>query len=300
MNRRILFAAIAPLLLVYSCSAQVKDTTATPSEPEEVKRNPDSIYIEWTPVGKGVDVCITDAPHESIINDSKLTILRIKPEDVTFEMYIATQEDKIARPVDIWADSLDLDIVFNAGMYDLSKPLQSRGYLQNYGHINQSAVNPNFGSMIAMNPKDSTDASLQIYDLTATPFPTFRNKYNSYAQGLRMLDGKGRPMSWNKRITSCSMLVAAQDLEGNFYLIFTRSPYVHNEFIGFLQKFPFKLVNATYLEGGPETSLHVDLPESETCIQKVGSYVSKTYEKDSNDHFWPLPNVIGIRVEPLD
>lgn len=263
-----------------------------------IHRNPDTIAIKWTPIGKGVDICVTDAPRESVVNDSKLTVLRINPYKVKFDMRIATQEDSIPRPVDIWADSLGYDIVINAGMYDLSKPLTSRGYLQNFDHINQKAVHPNFGSMIVMNPKDSTDKPFAIYDLVCTPFPGFKNKYHSFAQGLRMLDCNGKPMSWNKRIISCSMLVAAEDKEGNLYLIFTRSPYTHNEFIGFLQKFPFKLINAIYMEGGPETSLHVDTPDA--CVQHVGSYVSKTYEKDTNDHFWPLPNIIGIHVEPLD
>lgn len=265
-----------------------------------LKRNPDSVLIQWTPVGKGVDLCITAAPKKSILNDSKLTILKIDPNKVHFEMHIATQEDSVPRPVDIWADTFDLNIVFNAGMYDLAKPLTSRGLLQNYDHYNQKAVHPTFNGMFAMNPIDSLAKPCAIYDLTCKPFDEFKSDYNTFAQGLRMLDCNGGRMYWNKRVQSCSMLVAAEDLEGNLYLIFTRSPYTHNDFMGFLLQFPFKLVNAIYIEGGPETSLHVDLPCTGTCVQKVGSYVSNGYAHDRNDYFWPLPNIIGIRVDPLD
>ena len=275
-------------VICLSAQAQEKNT----------RRNLDTIAIEWTAIGKGVDICITDAPKVSVVNDSKITILKIDPFKVHFEMHLATQEDSVPRPVDIWADTLDLNIVFNAGMYDLSKPLTSRGYLSNYEHFNQKTVHSTFNSMLAMNPIDSLAKPCAIYDLTCTPFGTIKPKYHTFAQGLRMIDCKGERMYWNKRVQSCSMLVAAEDLQGNLYLIFTRSPYTHNDFIGFLQKFPFKLVNAIYLEGGPETSLHVDIPG--TCVQKVGSYVSNGYEHDRNDRFWALPNIIGIRVDPLD
>jgi hypothetical protein len=32
-------------------------------------------------------------------------------------------------------------------------------------------------------------------------------------------------------------------------------------------------------------------------IEKVGSYVSNTYPTDANSEYWPLPNVIGVRVK---
>jgi hypothetical protein len=30
-------------------------------------------------------------------------------------------------------------------------------------------------------------------------------------------------------------------------------------------------------------------------IKKVGSWVSDTWESDANKHFWPLPNIVGVR-----
>jgi hypothetical protein len=31
------------------------------------------------------------------------------------------------------------------------------------------------------------------------------------------------------------------------------------------------------------------------CIEKVGSWVSTTWERDDNNHFWRLPNVVGVK-----
>ena len=63
--------------------------------------------------------------------------------------------------------------------------------------------------------------------------------------------------------------------------------------IGFLKQMPGGLHDAIYLEGGPETSLLIDVNGHH--IEKIGSWVSDTWERDDNTHFWPLPNIIGVR-----
>ena len=111
-----------------------------------------------------------------------------------------------------------------------------------------------------------------------------------------MLDCNGNPMAWNK-VQSCSMLVAAEDPKGFFYLIFCRSPYTQNEMIQFLHKMPYKLRNAIYLEGGPETSLLIDV--NGHCIEKVGSWVAKTWdfgsEKVRPEGLEPSTNGLKVR-----
>jgi hypothetical protein len=63
--------------------------------------------------------------------------------------------------------------------------------------------------------------------------------------------------------------------------------------IDFMKQMPRGLHDAIYLEGGPEASLYIHVNEHH--IEKVGSWVSDTWETDDNKHFWPLPNIIGIR-----
>jgi hypothetical protein len=253
------------------------------------------IDLPWQQLANGIDYCETDAPFKSRVNNSRLAVLRIDPSKVTFELHCATETDKKARTVDEWADSFDLNIVFNAGMYDLAHKLISRGYLKNYDHVNQGTIHPTFNSMLAFHPVDTTQRGFDIIDLQCESWQQVKSDYHSYAQGLRMLDCDGKPMNWTKRKQSCSMLVAAKDEQGRLILVFTRSPYLHNEMIRFLQQFPMKLTHAIYLEGGPETSLFVRI--GDTKIEKVGSYVSETYEHDRNDRFWKLPNVIGIKLK---
>jgi len=90
------------------------------------------------------------------------------------------------------------------------------------------------------------------------------------------------------------MVIGATDTEGNIYFLFTRSPYTHQQVIGYLIRLIPTIRTTVYLEGGPEASLYVQT--GDTVISKFGSYVSKTYPNDNNDHFWKIPNVIGIRL----
>ena len=249
-------------------------------------------YSKWTILSPGLEYIEELAPLKSKIGDSKLSILRIEPSRFQVDIHSATNYDCVARNLYEWADSFKLNIVFNAGMYDLRKPLYSRGYLRSRDHLNNSNIIEGFNSMIAIGPKKPHLKEICILDLRCSAWEEKKDEFHSFAQGIRMLDCNGNPMAWNK-VQSCSMLVAAEDPKGFFYLIFCRSPYTQNEMIQFLLKMPYKLRNAIYLEGGPETSLLIDV--NGHCIEKVGSWVAKTWEKDTNYNFWKLPNVIGIK-----
>jgi hypothetical protein len=282
-----LFILLLGLPLV-SCSQSVQD------EQKKGKVITTVDYSDWTLLAKGVEYIEMPAPDSSILGDSKLSILRLSPEFLEFKMYNATQHKKMRLTAPQWADSFDLQIVMNAGMYDLANGLIHRGYMKNVSHFNNREFNPSYNSMIAFDPKDTTLARFEIADLKCTDWNSLSKKYNCFAQGMRMIDCNGNALSWNKKKQSCSMLVAAKDADGKILFIFSRSPYTHNQMISFMKSLPFGLHNAIYLEGGPETSLYIDIGDH--CIEKIGSYVSDTYAHDRNPDFWRLPNIIGVKV----
>jgi hypothetical protein len=192
-----------------------------------------------------------------------------------------------------WAEKERLQVVFNAGMYQLAMPLISRGFLRNANHINQGKWHPDYKGLLLLQPKDSLWPSAMVCDLTCAENEVRKNGYSALAQGLRMLDCQGMPLSWDKKKQSCSMMALARNQTGNLYLVFCRSPYTHNQMITFLRALPLGLLETIYLEGGPETSLFVSVGNFR--LECRGSYVSDTYENDANQRFWKLPNVIGIR-----
>jgi hypothetical protein len=251
--------------------------------------------MEWSNLSNGLDWMEIDAPKRSEINDSKITIVRIQPEH--FEPYLlcASEFQNVRRTAKEWADTFDLNLVINAGMYELSNGLINRGYMQNKTHWNNPELREGYNSMIALSPVDSATPSITIIDLKCSSWGKLKTKHTAFAQGMRMIDCNGTPLSWNKKNQSCSMLIAAMDAKGALYFIFSRSPYTHNDMISFLLSFPFGLRNAIYLEGGPETSLYLKV--GDTVIEKIGSYVSQTYPNDDNLEFWKLPNVIGLKLK---
>jgi hypothetical protein len=279
------------LLPLCACSQESSKTESSPVNQPEIEQP----YAEWTVLAKGIEYREISAPDSSILGDSKLSILRLEPEFLEFVMLNSTQHNKKRFTAPQWADSFKLQIVMNAGMYDLANGLIHRGYMKNGNHFNNRELNPAYNSMIVFQPKDTTHANFDIVDLKCTDWTSIHRKYNCYAQGMRMIDCHGEPLSWNKKKQSCSMLVAAKDDKNRIYFIFSRSPYTHNQMIAFMGAFPDKIHSAIYLEGGPETSLYIDLGDH--CIEKIGSYVSQTYAHDRNADFWELPNVIGIRVK---
>lgn len=278
-----LFCFLSILFLFSACSYSQQDQ-------QELK--PD--YSNWVVLTNGMEYREVAAPQKSFIGDSKISILRMDPQQFRFDLFLATQHDSISRNLYTWADTFDLLVSFNAGMYNLAKPLQSRAYLQNGKHYNNPNLLENFNLMLALGPKANTNRSnIEILDLTCANWQQEQQNFTGFAQGLRMIDCNGNPMFWKKKIQSCSMLVAAEDEKGWFYLIFTRSPYTHNQMISFMTAMPYGLHDAIYLEGGPETSLLIDV--NGHCIEKVGSWVSTTWERDDNNHFWRLPNIVGVR-----
>jgi hypothetical protein len=253
------------------------------------------LTLDWKEIAKGVSYDEISAPIPSLVNDSKLFIVRIDPKDVVFELYSAKELNIPSMSASQWADSFGLNLVFNAGMYDLSNPLLSKAFFKRKNFYLNKTHHPNYNGVIALHPKDSLTIQPTIKDLKCESLQSIETNFDSYFQCMRMLDCTGDALSWGKKKQACSMMVLSMDKKGNLYLVFSRSPYTHNQFISFLKSLELPLVNTVYLEGGPETSLYIH--SERATFQKIGSYISDTYENDDNDHFWNLPNVIGIRFK---
>jgi hypothetical protein len=250
--------------------------------------------FEWVTLDSGMYYCEIEAPEKSINNDSKLTIVKIDPACYDFNFLTATEFGNKLRPANEWSTEFDLQIVVNAGMYSLKKNNPNKGYLKNYGHLNNPNMSGYYNAMMVSHPIDSMQTGFKVVDITCIPWDSIRNRYHSFCQGMRMIDCDGNPMAFAKKPDqSCSMIVLSTDTIGMIYIIFTRSPYTHQKMISFLKSFPFELRQTVYLEGGPEASLYIKTKHD--TISKYGTYVSKTWEKSDNDHFWEIPNIIGIR-----
>lgn len=250
--------------------------------------------IPWQNLMEGLQYAELDAPEKSVVNDSKLTILKLDPQKLDFEFLTASEHGQHPRTAPDWAKEFDKSIIVNAGMYRYNKTQSNKGYMKNFGHLNNPVKNPYYNALLAMHPKDPQKPAFEIIDTYQKDWDKIKNQYQSVCQGMRMIDENGTGMQFSKRPNqSCSMILAATDTEQNLYFIFTRSPYTHRKMIAFLKGLPMDIRTTVYLEGGPETSLYINT--GDTIVAKYGSYVSNTCDNDDNDHFRLMPNVIAVR-----
>jgi len=250
--------------------------------------------IPWTSLMDGLQYAEVDTPVKSVVNDSRLTILKIDVRKFDFEFLTASEHGMQPRTAPDWASEFGQNIIINAGMYKYNKTQSNKGYMKNYNHLNNPVRNNYYNALLAMHPKDPQKPPFEIIDTYKQDWEKIKNQYHSVCQGMRMINDKGEGMAFTKRPDqSCSMILAATDTERNLYFIFTRSPYTHLKMIAFLQGLPLNIRTTVYLEGGPETSLYINT--GDTVIAKYGSYVSNTCDNDDNDHFRKMPNVIALR-----
>jgi hypothetical protein len=266
------FILLVLLLLTFSCNSQQKE-----------------VVNKWESIAKGVSFMEINAPEKSILGDSKLSIIRLNKDSVQAYLLMASAYDSISKTVKVWADTFDFQLTVNAGMYDLTKPLTSKGYMKSDLNFNNKQINTSYNGVCSIN-----NQRIDLIDLMCEPYFQLANQQSCF-QGMRLLDCNGTEMDWKRKKQSCSMLVMGEDNQNFIYFIFTRSPYYHQNMVNFLKQMPFKLRLTIYLEGGPETSLYLNTPFKKIAL--VGSYVSNTYPTDKNDHFWPLPNVIGFKFK---
>jgi hypothetical protein len=249
--------------------------------------------LSWKTMDEGLWFCQMDAPEQSFLNDSKLTILKIDPLKYKFSLLSSSEHGKKNRTAEEWAQEFGMNITVNAGMYNVYNSRTNKGYMKNYSHLNNHHFNKSYNVMMALNPKNKSNASFRLFDLTHSRWDSIRTRYHSFCQGMRMIDWQGQALAWDKRPgQSCSMVICGTDPDGMIYFLFTRSPYTHQKMIQFIMDLPLNIRTTVYLEGGPEASLYVQA--GDTTITKFGSYVSNSYARDDNDHFWKIPNVIGI------
>jgi hypothetical protein len=249
----------------------------------------------WLSIAEGLEYCELNGPYKSILGDSKISILRFEPNLVESKLLAASQFQIQPKTVAEWADSFGLDVVINAGMYQNASKLMNHAYMKVGNHINNPNIKPMNNAVIVLDPKQENKPNLDIIDLSCKNWNDVHFNFSSCIQGVRMIDCYGNPILWSKSKLPCSMLVCAKDNKGRIYFIFNQSNYTQNDMIQYLVSLPFELNSAIYMEGGPETSFY--LKTGIYRVMKAGNYVSKSIPPKINDHFWPLPNVIGLRVK---
>ena len=249
--------------------------------------------IEWKQLETGLNYASVPLELKSNVGDSKVDILKIDPKYFKFELLSAGEKKSDNKKADQWCKENNLLAVINAGMFKLDGDFKTcTGYMKNYGYVNNPTLNSSYKTIVAFNAKDSSVPAAQIIDLSCQNWELLKNKYNSFSQGIRMIDCQ-QINKWQLDQKKWSMVVIGEDKTGNLLFIFVRSPYRVHDFVDQLLALPIDLKRLMYLEGGPEASFYLQHPSLN--LERCGSYETGFNENDTNKRFWDIPNLIGIK-----
>jgi hypothetical protein len=245
----------------------------------------------WEVLEEGLELGTFQSEPKSTIGDSKIRILRIDPD--LFELRLlnassnAESDPKTARE---WCQANGAIAAINASMYRRDKPLMSVSLMRTTAHTNNPKLSKD-NTILAFDRLNSDVPPVKIIDRQCDEFDTWRDKYGTLVQSIRMVSCKGRNV-WTQQPKEWSIAAIGIDREGRVLFIHVRSPYTVHDFINILRDLPIGLSRAMYVEGGPEAQLYVRGGGREH--EFVGSFETGFNENDGNRGAWPVPNVVAV------
>ena len=244
----------------------------------------------WHQVEPGLEVGSFPAPIKSNLGKSTIWVVRVDPGRFEFRLLCASQYGKRKRTAAEWCEEFGLVGAVNASMF-AADGLTSTGLLVADGHVNNGKINPSFGAVLMFHPRRPDLPAVQMVDRHCQDFSALRPLYSSMVQNYRLITCDGRP-AWAQSERIFSQVAVGTDARGRVLLLFTRSPYSGHNFARNLLQLPLQLKRAMYCEGGPEASVYLKAGDYE--LRLTGSYETGFTEHDSNQQFWPIPNVLGF------
>lgn len=270
---------------------EVEESSAFLHEPESERRQwlrESQAPITWKTMAPGLEMARCEGIWETNIGDSYLTVVRADPELLEFVLLSGkrTGETKTAQQ---WCESEDLLVAMNAGMYQADHAT-NLGYMKIGDYENQSRFNSD-NLFLAFGLEEGP---AKLIDKSCHDWESLVGQSQFVTQSIRMMNCQGAN-TWSQQQKYWSVAAASVDEDGKLILIHSRSPWSMHDFVDMVRDLDLGLTGLIYLEGGPEASLYVN--SWDDTFSGIGSYETGFFESDRNDRFWPIPNVIGVRVK---
>jgi hypothetical protein len=240
--------------------------------------------IRWIPLAPGADYAAVSLEEKAAPGDGLLHVVRVDPHKATLRFGLSARDGGPHTAAE-WVSKQGFVAAINPGMFEPDGT--STGYLRDGAFVGNPRWNQ-YQSALGFSP-----GSAALFDLDAPPGRARAAQFPSVVQGLRLLKGHGESV-WKHSAKRWSESAIAVDREGCILMLFSRTPFSMPELLARLTAIPDLAVQrAMHVEGGPEASLSVRGPGLK--LDLAGSYETGFHEDDSNDHQWPIPNVLGVR-----
>ena len=250
--------------------------------------------LVWQTLAPGMEIRRVPSREQSLLGDSKITVLRIDPALWELELMGALQTgEEAGHTAREWAQKHKYVAVINAGMFETDNKTHL-GYMRGRDRVMNGKVNA-YQSVLAFDPRVGKNVPrVRIFDLDmpGSTLPGILEDYASVLQNLRLIKRPGTNQ-WGKQSREWSEAAVGEDREGHVLFIYSRSPFSMHDLNEELLASGIGVVAAQHMEGGPEAQLYVHAGATE--VEMFGSFETSFKENDAYSAAWPVPNVIGVR-----
>ena len=209
-------------------------------------------------------------------------ILRIDPHYFKLQLFNASKANGQPLSARQWGRQNNLVAVINAGMYQ--KDLRSSvGYMVTLNHINNPRVSKD-KAILAFDRLLDSAPLVKIIDRQCEDFQSWRHKYSTLIQGIRMISCQGRNV-WKQQAKMNSTALFAMDHQGKILFIHVKTALSGHDLINILLELPLDISRAMYSEGGSDAQLYIYTEQQE--FEFIGGGFVTIVAP-------PIPNVIGV------
>jgi hypothetical protein len=248
---------------------------------------------QWQNLDKGLELGIFASPRPSEVGDSLIRILRIDPNRFEFKLLNASAPGQgRSLTAKKWCLQNGLVAAINASMYQTDYKT-SVSLMRSQIHVNNPRLSKDM-SILAFDRQSLAVPLVKIIDRQCEDFYTWKNKYGTLVQSIRMISCKGRNV-WSQQPKKWSTAAIGIDHQEKVLFIHVRSPYSTHDLINIIKMLPVDISRAMYAEGGPEAQLYIRTGGKE--YEFTGNSETFFNENSDNKISWPVPNVVGITTK---
>jgi len=276
---------------ILSCTLIAITLTAAGADQQSRKTAASSV-TGWEKLADGLELGIFDAPQPAEIGDSKIRVLRIDPSRYELKLLNASVSKK-GRSLSAkqWCLQNGLVAAINASMFQADYKT-SVSLMRTKTHVNNPRLSKDM-TILAFDRTSPGAPQVKIIDRQCEDFKTWKNKYGTLVQSIRMISCKGKNV-WRQQPKKWSTVAIGMDREDRVLFIHVGSPYSTHDLINILQGLPLQIARAMYTEGGPQAQLYIKSGGRE--YEFVG-HSEIDLNKSANSWFsWPIPNAVGVSL----
>ena len=246
--------------------------------------------LRWQRLANGLELGVFLSPQRSDSGDSLIRVLRVDPKHFRLRLLNASAI-KEGRPLTArqWSRQNGLVAAINASMYQTDHKT-SVSLMRTKSHINNPRVSKD-KTILAFDRQSPEVPLVKIIDRECDDFKTWKKKYGTLVQSIRMISCKGKNV-WRQRPQKWSTAAIATDRQDKILFIHVSSPFSTHDLINILQQLALNISRAMYCEGGPQSQLYIRYAKKEYNF--FGGFDINLQENFNSPAFWPIPNVVGI------